>query len=51
MYLVANLPLEGVQPVLLLDSYRFHMMASVMLRIEAMGVHVIHIAGGCMGAA
>jgi len=49
VYLVANPPPEGVQPVLLLDSYRCHMMASVVSRIEAMGVHVIHIAGGCMG--
>ena len=48
-YLVANPPPEGVQPVLLLDSYRCHMMASVVSRIEAMGVHVIHIAGGCTG--
>ena len=28
-YLVANPPPEGVQPVLLIDSYRCHMMASV----------------------
>ncbi len=48
-YLVANPPLEGMQPVLLLDSYRCHMMASVVSRIEAMGVHVIHIAGSCTG--
>ncbi len=48
-YLVANPPPEGVQPVLLLDSYRCHMMASVVSRIEAMGVHVIHIASGCTG--
>ena len=48
-YLVANPPPEGVQPVLLLDSYRCHMMASVVSRIEAMGVHVIHITGGCTG--
>jgi len=48
-YLVANPPPEGVQTILLLDSYRCHMMASVVSRIEAMGVHVIHIAGGCTG--
>ena len=47
-YLVANPLPEAVQPVLLLDSYRCHMMASVMSRIEAMGVHVIHISGGCL---
>jgi hypothetical protein len=34
-YLVANPLPEGVQPILLLDSYRCHMMASVVLRIEA----------------
>ncbi len=48
-YLVANPPPEGVQPVLLLDLYRCHMMALVVSRIEAMGVHVTHIAGGCTG--
>ena len=48
-YLVANPPPEGVQPVLLLDSYQRHMMALVVSRIKAMGVHVIHIAGGCTG--
>ncbi len=49
-YLAANPPQEdGVQPVLLLDSYRCHMMALVVSRIEAMGVHVIHILGGCTG--
>ena len=46
---MANLPPEGVQPVLLLDSYQCHMMASVVSRIKAMGVHVIHIAGDCTG--
>ena len=48
-YLAANPPPEGMQPVLLLDLYRCHMMASVVLRIEAMGVHVIHIPHGCTG--
>ena len=48
-YLLANPPLEGVIPVLLLDSYRCHMMASVVSRIEALGVEVIHIPGGCTG--
>ena len=48
-YLAANPPPEGVQPVLLLDSYRCHMMASVVSRIEALGVLVIHIPGGCTG--
>ena len=48
-YLTANPPPEVVQPVLLLDSYRSHMMASVVSRIEALGVLVIHIPGGCTG--
>ncbi len=48
-YLAANPPPEGVQPVLLLDSYRCHMMASVVSRIKALGVLVIHIPGGCTG--
>ena len=49
MYLAANPPPEGVIPVLFLDSYRCHMIASVVSRIEAMGIEVIHIPGGCMG--
>jgi hypothetical protein len=48
-YLAVNPPPEGVQPVLLLDLYRSHMMASVMSRIKVMGVHVIYIPGGCTG--
>jgi hypothetical protein len=47
-YLVANPLQEGVQPVLLLDLYRCHMMALVVSRIEARGMHIIHIPGGCM---
>jgi hypothetical protein len=34
-------------PLLLLDSYRVHMMGSVVLRIQALGVEVQHIPGGC----
>ena len=34
-------------PLLILDSYRCHMMASVVHRIQEMGVEVIHIPGGC----
>jgi hypothetical protein len=48
-YLAVNPPPEGVIPVLLLDSYRCHMMASVVSRIVALGVEVIHIPGGCTG--
>ena len=36
-----------VIPVLILDSYRCHMMASVVHRIQDLGVEVIHIPGGC----
>ena len=48
-YLAVDPPPEGVIPVLLLDSYRCHMMASVVSRIVALGVEVIHIPGGCTG--
>jgi hypothetical protein len=48
-YLAANPPLEGIIPVLLLDLYRCHMMTSVVSRIQAIGVEVIHIPGGCTG--
>ena len=34
-------------PLLVLDSYRCHMMSSVVHRIQAMGVEVVHIPGGC----
>ena len=40
---------EGIIPLLILDSYRCHMMASVVHRIQEMGVEVIHIPGGCTG--
>jgi hypothetical protein len=45
---VAQAP-EGIVPVLFLDSYRAHMMASVVERIQALGVDVFHIPGGCTG--
>jgi hypothetical protein len=45
-YIAANPPPEGMIPVLLLDSYRCHMMALVVSRIMALGVEVIHIPGG-----
>jgi len=44
---ILELPLNGV-PRLLLDSYRCHMMASVM-QINEMGVKVQNIPGGCTG--
>ena len=36
-------------PMLLLDSYRCHMMTSVVAKINALGVAVEHIPGGCTG--
>ena len=43
---IATAP-EHVIPVLVLDSYRCHMMASVVTRIQELGVEVMHIPGGC----
>ena len=43
---VANAP-EDVIPILILDSYRCHMMASVVTRIQELGIEVKHIPGGC----
>ena len=40
---------QGIIPVLLLDSYRCHMMASVVSKINELGVQVEHIPGGCTG--
>ena len=39
----------GIQPVLLLDSYKCHMMATVVQAINDLGVQVEHIPGGCTG--
>jgi hypothetical protein len=39
--------LEHVVPLLILDSYRCHMMGSVVQRIQELGVEVQHIPGGC----
>ena len=38
---------DGIIPLLILDSYRCHMMSSVVHRIQEMGVEVLHIPGGC----
>ena len=43
---VANAP-DHVIPLLILDSYRCHMMASVVTRIQELGIEVKHIPGGC----
>jgi hypothetical protein len=45
---VAEAP-AGIVPVLFLDSYRAHMMKSVVARVQALGVDVFHIPGGCTG--
>ena len=37
----------GVVPLLLLDSYRCHMMKAIVNAIEDLGVEVEHIPGGC----
>jgi hypothetical protein len=38
-----------IQLVLLLDSYRCHMMASIVNNIQDLGVEIVHIPGGCTG--
>ena len=38
---------EGIVPLLLLDSYHCHVMASVVNEIWDIGVEVEHIPGGC----
>jgi DDE superfamily endonuclease len=38
-----------VAPLLLLDSYHRHLMPSVVGAIEALGVEIAHIPGGCTG--
>jgi hypothetical protein len=43
---VATAP-EGIIPILFLDSYRCHMMTSVVTAIQELGVEVQHIPGGC----
>ena len=39
----------GVEPVLILDSYKCHLKASVIGALEGLGVQVEHIPGGCTG--
>ena len=43
---VATAP-EHIIPLLILDSYRCHMMGSVVQKIQELGVEVRHIPGGC----
>jgi hypothetical protein len=40
---------EGMRPIIFLDSYRCHMMASVVQKVQELGVEVQHIPGGCTG--
>ncbi len=39
----------GIIPLILLDSYRCHIMASVVNVIQDLGCKVVHIPGGCTG--
>ena len=39
----------GIIPVILLDSYRCHITASVVNMIQDLGCEVVHIPGGCTG--
>ena len=39
----------GIIPIILLDSYRCHVMASVVNVIQDLGCEVVHIPGGCTG--
>jgi hypothetical protein len=43
---VDNAP-EHIIPILILDSYRCHMMASIVTKIQELGIEVKHISGGC----
>ncbi len=38
---------EDIIPILIIDSYRCHMMTSVVQKIQELGVEVKHIPGGC----
>ena len=40
---------DGIVTILFLDSYRCHMMASVVEPEQELGVEVEHIPGGCAG--
>ena len=39
----------GIHPILILDSYRCHLMPSIINAIADLGVQVEHIPGGCTG--
>ena len=40
---------DGIVPIVFLDSYRCHMMSSVVEAMQELGVEVEHIPGGCTG--
>ena len=44
-----NPPPPGIVPVLILDAYRCHVMASVVKQIQKLGIEVIQFPGGCTG--
>jgi hypothetical protein len=48
-YLKCNPSPPGIMPVILLDAYQCHMMASVTDKIAELGIEIIHIPGGCTG--
>jgi hypothetical protein len=48
-FLLLRPPPAGIVPVILLNSYRCHLMGSVVTAIQDLGIEVIHIPDGCMG--
>jgi hypothetical protein len=48
-YLAVNLPPPDIIPVILLDAYRCHMMASITNAIANLGIEIISIPSGCTG--
>ena len=48
-YITDTPPPPGIVPVILLDAYRVHMCQAVVDSIQALGIEVIHIPGGCTG--
>ena len=38
---------EDIIPILIIDSYRCHMMTSVVQKIQELGEEIKHIPGGC----
>jgi DDE superfamily endonuclease len=45
---VATAP-PDIVPILFLDSYKCHLMSSVVTKIQDLGIEVNHIPGGCTG--